>query len=288
MIVLVHMFISSESASIVLLYSIWLKVTVLHGPRNDVASNDVASQLVVHGMVATLTPAKTCKRVMKIRLGTFNVGIMQAQLVSDKSKRKVIRNLNRIIEKCVLYGDLDAMSMCEVGGHLEGMSAAGISAGDLPILQQGFIGYAALQNYLSCWNFNADAPQLGFQQLRPPKMLSLYAWSIRCDPQLNVQVFSQTELQGGLTVTAKLVQGNLHIRTPHGSPSPSSTMRKRIVEEALTNLMAAEELEKDRQHDDSLQPVVCVLLGDPNLSKAEGVEAVQHLQPVVDANWDHS
>jgi hypothetical protein len=65
-------------------------------------------------------------------------------------------------------------------------------------------------------------------------------------------------------------------------------MRKRIVEEALTNLMAAEELEKDRQHDDSLQPVVCVLLGDPNLSKAEGVEAVQHLQPVVDANWDHS
>ena len=262
-------------------------VTV-HGPRNDVASNDVASQLVVHGMVATLTPAKTCKRVMKIRLGTFNVGIMQAQLVSDKSLRKVIRNLNRIIEKCVLYGDLDAMSMCEVGGHLEGMSAAGISAGDLPILQQGFIGYAALQNYLSCWNFNADAPQLGFQQLRPPKMHSLYAWSARCDPQLNVQVFSQTELQGGRTVTAKLVQGNLHIRTPHGSHTPSILTRKRIAEQALTLLEAAERLEKERHHDDASQPVVCVLLGDTNLTQAQGLEAVQHLQPVVDPQWDHS
>ena len=261
-------------------------VTV-HGPRNDVASNDVASQLVVHGMPApaTLTPAKTCSRVVKIRLGTFNVGIMQSMLSSDKSLRKVTRNLNRIIEKCVLYGDLDVMSMCEVGSHLEGMSAAGISPGDL---LKGRIDYAASQNYLSCWNFNADAGQLGFQQLRPPKMISLYAWSMRCDPQLNVQVFSQSELQGGLTVTAKLVQGNLHIRTPHGSHTPSILTRKRIAEQALTLLEAAERLEKERHHDDASQPVVCVLLGDTNLLKSEGEEAVQPLQPVLDGKWDHS
>ena len=264
-------------------------VTV-HGPRNDVASNDVASQLVVHGMPVPTTPkpAKTCSRVVKIRLGTFNVGIMQAMLRSDKSLRGVIRNLDRIIEKCVLYGELDAMSMCEVGGHREGMSAAGISAGDLLKLRQGRIDYAASQNYLSCWNFSADAPQLGFQQLRPPQMHSLYAWSARCDPQLNVQVFSQTELQGGLTVTAKLVQGNLHIRTPHGSHTPSILTRKRIAEQALTLLEAAERLEKERHHDDASQPVVCVLLGDTNLTQAQGLEAVQHLQPVVDPQWDHS
>ena len=235
-------------------------------------------------MPVTLTPA----RVVNLRLGSFNVGINQNQFISPKATKKVMQHLDRIIHNCVMDGDLDMISMCEVGGHLEGMPAAGISAGDLPILQQARIEYAASQNYLSCWNFSADAPQLGFQQLRPPKMISLYAWSIRCDPQLNVQVFSQTEDIQGTSVTAKLVQGNLHIRTPNGTPSPTILTRKRIVGQALRILEAEAKLEKERANDDASQPVVCVLLGDTNLSKSEGEEAVQPLQPVVDVQWDHS
>jgi hypothetical protein len=256
-------------------------------PRNDVASNDVASQLVVRGMVVNLTPPKTSSRVVKIRLGNFNVGIMQNQFETDRALRKVMHNLNRVIHKCVIVGELDMMTMCEVGGHLKGMPAAGISAEThLPVLRQGSIAYSNLQNYMSCWNFNADASQLGLQQLRPPKLHKLT--SVRCDPQLIVEVFSQSEHIRGSTVTAKLVQGNLHIRVPNGSPSPIILTRKRIVGQALRILEAEAKLEKERANDDASQPVVCVLLGDTNLSKSEGQEAVQPLQPVLDVKWDYS
>ena len=282
------MFISSESVSIVLLYSLWLKVTVpvVIFPRNDVASNDVASQPVVRGMVATLAPAKTCIRVVKMRLGNFNAGVMQNQFLTTRALNKVIEHLDRIIHKCVHVGGLDMMTMCEIGGHLKGMRAAGISPGHLPVLRQGSIKYSNLQNYLSCWNFNADASQLGLQQLRPPKIHKLT--SVRCDPQLIVEVFSQSEHIRGSTVTAKLVQGNLHIRVPNNHPSPTIFTRKRIVGQALRILVAEAKLEKERANADASQPVVCVLLGDTNLSKSEGQEAVQPLQPVLDVKWDYS
>ena len=276
------MFISSESVSNVHLYSLWLKFTVpvVIFPRNDVASNDVASQPVVRGMVATLTPAKTCSGVVKMRLGNFNAGVMQNQFLTTRALNKVIEHLDRIIHKCVHVGGLDMMTMCEIGGHLKGMRAAGISAGDLPVLRQGSIKYSNLQNYLSCWNFKADASQPGLQQLRSPQVHRLSA-SSRCDPQLDVQVFSYSE-------QAKLVQGNLHIRVPNNHPSPTILTRKRIVGQALRILVAEAKLEKERANADASQPVVCVLLGDTNLLKSEGEEAVQPLQPVLDVKWDYS
>ena len=145
-------------------------------PRNDVASNDVASQLVVRGMVVNLTPPKTSstlvllpkpKRVVKIHLGNFNVGIMQNQFETDRALRKVMHNLNRVIHKCVIVGELDMMTMCEVGGHVKGMPAARIlPETHLPVLRAGSIAYCNMQNYMSCWNFNVDASQLGLQQIR--------------------------------------------------------------------------------------------------------------------------
>jgi len=227
-------------------------------------------------MVATLTPA----RGVKLRLGSFNVGINQNQFKTTKAMRKVMQHLDRIIHKCVMDGVLDMISVCEVEGHLQGMPAAGISAGDLSVLARGAIQYSNVQNYLSCWNFKADASQPGLQQLRPPQMHRLSA-SATCDPQFEVQVFSYSG-------QAKLVQGNLHIRTPNNAPSPSIATRRRVVEQALRMLDGVAKLEKERVNDDASQPVVCVLLGDTNLSKSEGDEAVQPLQPVLDGKWDHS
>ena len=227
-------------------------------------------------MPVVLTPA----RVVKLRLGNFNVGIMQNQFETTKAMKKVMKHMNRIIQNCVTDGDLDMLSMCEVGGHLQGMPAAGIAAGDLSVLTRGTIQCSNSQNYLSCWNFKADASQPGLQQLRPPQMHRLSA-SATCDPQFEVQVFSYSG-------QAKLVQGNLHIRTPNNAPSPSIATRKRIVEQALRILEGAAKLEKERVNDDASQPVVCVLLGDTNLSKSEGQEAVQPLQPVLDVKWDYS
>ena len=200
-----------------------------------------------------------------------------------------MRNLDRVIHKCVIVGELDMMTMCEVGGHVKGMPAAGIlPETHLPVLRAGSIAYCNMQNYMSCWNFNVDASQLGLQQIRPPMMHRLAQYGARCDPRFLVQIFSKSEHSRGSTVTAKLVQGNLHIRTPNEGPSPSIVMRKRILVQALRLLLAAARQETERANDDASQPVVCVLLGDPNLSKAQGDEAVQQLQPVVDAQWDHS
>jgi hypothetical protein len=284
------------SLDICSVYIFWLKVMLL---RNDVASNDVASQPVVCGMPVILTPARdvasndvasqpvvrgmpvtlTPARVVNLRLGSFNVGIMQNQLISPKAMKKVMQHLDRIIHNCVTDGDLDMFSMCEVGGHLQGMPAAGISAGDLSVLACGAIQYSNMQNYLSCWNFKADASQPGLRKLRSPQVHRLSA-SIKCDPQLVVQVFGYGE-------QVKLVQGNLHIRTPNGATTTIAT-RKRVVVQALGILESAAKLEKERANDDASQPVVCVLLGDTNLLKSEGEEAVQPLQPVLDGKWDHS
>jgi hypothetical protein len=260
-------------------------------PRNDVASNDVASQLVVRGMVVNLTPPKTSSRVVKIRLGNYNVGIMQNQFETDRALRKVMHKLNSVIHKCVIVGEIDMMSMCEVGGHGKGMPAVRIlPETHLPVLRAGHgqIAYCNMQNYMSCWNFNVDASQLGLQQIRPPVMHRLAQYGARCDPRLLVQIFSKSEHSRDSTFTAKLVQGNLHIRTPNEGPTPSIVMRKRILLQALLRLLAAARLETERSNDDASQPVVCVLLGDPNLSKSQGEEAVQQLQLVEEPQWDHS
>ena len=166
--------------------------------------------------------------------------------------------------------------MCEVGGHRAGLKAAGIQAQDLSVLSNG-AKCSSTQNYLSCWDFRADASQPGVRQLREPIVHGLT--SNTCHPQLEVQVFS-------FSGKAKVVQGNLHIRTPSGATISRAT-RKRLVQEALRLLDSAAVKEKERANDDASQPVVCVLLGDTNLQQPEGEEAVQCLQPQSDPQWDH-
>ena len=72
-----------------------------------------------------------------MRLGTFNAGLMQDQLTSKRAQKKVLRALERIIATCVQEGTLDTFSMCEVGGHLAGLKAAGIQALDLSVFSHG-------------------------------------------------------------------------------------------------------------------------------------------------------
>ena len=134
------------------------------------------------------------------------------------------------------------------------------------------------QNYLTGWGFQDEQAKLGFQEVRPPQVITLIGTH---NPQLVVTVFVFTE-------QAKLVQGNLHIRTPSSGGHVSQSTRKRLVLAALTEIEAIAERERER-HDDAFQPIVCVLLGDSNLDADGAHQAVQSLQPHDDLRaWEHS
>ena len=66
---------------------------------------------------------------------------------------------------------------------------------------------------------------------------------------------------------------------PSKTKAPTIPTRKRLVTEALEILQRKAETENQRANGDDSQPVVCVLVGDTNLRKADGEEAVQSLQP---------
>ena len=201
--------------------------------------------------------------VLTMRVGSFNAGTMQSSLVG-RNVYNVMQSLDRVITTCVQDGALHIFSMCEVGGHCGGLATAALHATDLPILGHGTAQCSTTQNYLCLWDFRADASQPGVQQLREPTVHSLNCY--RCDPQLVVQVFS-------FSGRAKLIHGNLHIRTPSKTKAPTIPTRKRLVTEALEILQRKAETENQRANGDDSQPVVCVLVGDTNLRKADGEES---------------
>jgi len=124
---------------------------------------------------------------------------------------------------------------------------------------------------MTCWGFQADASQLGFEKLRQREI----TLSAATEPQLVVEVFSFKD-------QAKLVKGNLHMRIPTHTISD----KKKLVTEALHQLEAIAKQEQQR-HNGASQPIVCVLLGDTNLNTAGGIEAAQPLQPTIHRSWDN-
>ena len=208
--------------------------------------------------------------VLTMRIGSFNAGADQSKLEA-KSTRKVMEDLDRIVTTCVEEGDLDIFSMCEVGGHRARLESAELHLTDLSVFfHHGTLRCSTTLSYVCIWDLGADASQPGVQQLRAPKVHGLNC--SKCDPQLVVQVFS-------FSGRAKCCHGNLHIRTPTHTKAPSVPVRQRLVTQALEILQSLAEKETQRRNGDDDQPVVCVLVGDPNLRKKDGEEAVQSLQP---------
>ena len=196
--------------------------------------------------------------VVSLLIGSFNAGVNQSMMTGrtkDRNKRKI----EGIITNCVNDVGLHLMSMCEVGGHLEGPSEAGIMIFDIPDGPTISVN----TNYLTAWGFDADTTQLGVQEAVPNETHQLS--SNICEPHLVVHHF---EHGAGI----QLMHGNLHIRIPHNA-TVSIPQRKTIVRDAL------EKLEKEAPSDSAAQPVVYVLVGDCNLSRDLAEEAIQPLQP---------
>ena len=118
-------------------------------------------------------------------------------------------------------------------------------------------------NYLTAWGFDADTTQFGVGAARSSKTYRLT--SEVCEPELVAHSF---ENSAGI----RLMLGNLHIRIP-AKAELTTELKQKIVKEAL------ERLKSDAPSDSATQPVVQVLVGDCNLSKGQGEEATQPMQP---------
>ena len=202
-----------------------------------------------------------------VQVGSYNIGVYQSMLTCRKKETHLCA-INRILTTCAEQ-NLDIMSLCELGGHKEGLDVAGIHYQDLEFFKASKGPCANItQNYMTAWGLKKKAVRPRVKPLGKPEVYNLEG-SRKSDPQLVVHIFC-------INQNALLVQGNLHIRIPTscivGIPS-----RKLVVKNALEKMQAvAESLPPQK----ASLPVAFILVGDVNLPKYEGEEAVKPLQPV--------
>ena len=202
--------------------------------------------------------------VHTLRIGSYNVGVDQNMLLSRKAC-KYLSKAEDIISTCVQDGVLHIMNFCELGGHRQGLPAAGINAQDFKIFLGPEAPFVSVNsNYLTAWGFVADTTQFGVKLAKPSKTHELLSWH-GCEPELVVHTFE-------VGVGVRLILGNLHIRIPHGV-QVSKTFRKDAVQQAMRKL------ETDAPSDSATQSVVQVLVGDCNLNPEMAEEAIQPMQP---------
>ena len=56
----------------------------------------------------------------------YTAGVDQEMLTSSRNVRKHMHNVEKVIKTCVQDEGLHIMNLCELGGHRQGLSAAGI------------------------------------------------------------------------------------------------------------------------------------------------------------------
>ena len=77
-----------------------------------------------------------------LKLGCFNCGIDQAMLSKDVHQK----SLRRVIAKAVVEQDLHMVSLCEVGGHKQGLEKSKVRAQDPLAMPPGRSGVAVNAN----------------------------------------------------------------------------------------------------------------------------------------------
>ena len=169
---------------------------------------------------------------VRLKLGCFNCGIEQNMI----SKPKHMASLRRVIGKAVDEQDLHMITLCEVGGHKQGLGQSMVCPQDL-VSQVLTPHYAAIscQAYMATWQAEHepdDDTSVTLTLLGVPEVVELPSEAL--DPQLVVMVF--------IVASAKhpdkhglLISGNLHIRTPSGHKTTMAT-KKRIAKAALQAL----------------------------------------------------
>ena len=221
-------------------------------------------------------PAVIKELIVGLNFGTFNVGIDQHMLTATRKSNKNVNNLKRVIAKAVETEELSLLMLCEVGGHRQGLAAAGIPPDDIitDALSSDF-AIDAVQAYIGIYQTKCATSGLVIERANAPKIVCLTSPAL--DPQLAI---FQYVVRLGEHWESALVIGNLHIRTPTGQKVPSVTTKQRICRNALEAIEHFAE-------SSVFQPAVCILCGDSNLDQnAADVICQRDSGPVtVDTCW---
>ena len=195
------------------------------------------------------------------------------------------KNPRRVIAKGVGEQDLHMVTLCEVGGHKQGLKRSMVRAQDLvsEVLSRHYKA-TSCQAYMATWQATtepADDTGVTLTLLAGPEVVELSSPAL--EPQLVVMVFA-IAAAGHPDKHGLLISGNLHIRTPKDHTTTTQT-RKRITKATLQAL----EQRASTASSGASQPTapVLVLTGDVNLTKAEGETIVQMPQgePSVYTQW---
>ena len=199
----------------------------------------------------------------RVNLGCFNCG-MQQDMIPNKRHTD---SLKRVIAKGVHEQDLHLLTLCEVGGHKQGLPS--LCAQDLvnDVLRPHYQALSC-QAYMTTWQATteqADETGVSLTLLAEPQVVQLSSPALQ--PQLVIMVFAVSAV-GHPQKHGLIISGNLHIRTPSGTKSPTLATRKRITNEALEALEATSRRQKAASSSASqpTEPVI-VLTGDVNLDK---------------------
>ena len=141
-------------------------------------------------------------------LCSYNFGVHQSQLESEKKCPGVCKALRDIVAIAVDECHIDLLFGNEVGGHKEGLQKVELSYVD--VLAPAFgreVEAEALQNYTAAWKFGRGNSTDPVVHKKRSLIIGLEAHKDKLEPQLAMWVFEVT-LQGRFGF---LVVGCLHV-----------------------------------------------------------------------------
>ena len=149
---------------------------------------------------------------VQLRLGCFNCGIDQQML----TKESWLAKLRRVIGLGVIEGGLHLLTLCEVGGHRQGLSDCRHENAQNLVRQvlSKYCKAISVQAYMATWQAEPepdDDTSVTLTLVGEPEVVEFPSSG---EPQLVIMVFTiaaaeHPEKQG------LLISGQLHIRTPH-------------------------------------------------------------------------
>ena len=217
-------------------------------------------------------------RCVSIKVVSFNMGMPQSMLESDRSWRRAFHAVRDMLEKLGHGAGNDIVLCSEVGDMRKGFRASNVDFHH--VVSEGLPASDDESNgaYLSVWNLHTQAA----------KQVQFGTWTASTGhaTDMHWQAFDLTYRDASQLADRAapqldapkvgLLVGNMHI--PVGDHAPTKTTRRRILEQALQHLTTLQ-VDAWRTREDF--QVMRLLVGDCNLTKADAFAATQnvHLPP---------
>ena len=164
-----------------------------------------------------------------MKLISFNFGIHQDMFQDKNWRKRHSREFEFLMDTFTDDYNADVVLGCEVGGHKQGLDKKLQTSLNLRNLNVSF-----MQNYMTALSLTYSVSQQPITEINlTDSLLTELAGTTALDTQLvmtAVQAFQDTR-KAALTII-----GNMHIRTPQGTKTPTISTRRRLVREALGKL----------------------------------------------------